>query len=280
MSKLLTIGMATYDDFDGVYFTIQALKMYHPMCDTPDVEFIIIDNNPTGAHHDAIKSLANWNHGQIKLIPFKEKTGTSTRNEIFKNAKGKYTLCMDCHVLVQPNGIDNLLKYYKDNPDTGNLVQGPMLYDDNKQYSTHFRPEWGSGMFGKWSLNKEAMDIGEPFEIPMHGLGLFSCQTDKWLGFNERFKGFGGEEGYIHEKFRQAGNKCICLPGLKWMHRFSRPNGIKYPNIWEDRIWNYFVGWMEIYNDPAHPIFDDIKKEFTGKVPAARITEIFDTAII
>jgi hypothetical protein len=26
---MLTIGMPVYDDFDGMYFTIQALRMYH-----------------------------------------------------------------------------------------------------------------------------------------------------------------------------------------------------------------------------------------------------------
>jgi hypothetical protein len=25
----LCVGMATYDDFDGVWFTIQAIRMYH-----------------------------------------------------------------------------------------------------------------------------------------------------------------------------------------------------------------------------------------------------------
>jgi hypothetical protein len=30
-NKLLTIGMATYDDYDGVYFTLQSLRMYHPV---------------------------------------------------------------------------------------------------------------------------------------------------------------------------------------------------------------------------------------------------------
>ena len=39
---------------------------------------------------------------------------------------------------------------------------------------------------------------GEPFEIPMQGLGMFSCRKEAWLGFNPLFNGFGGEEGYIH----------------------------------------------------------------------------------
>jgi hypothetical protein len=68
----------------------------------------------------------------------------------------------------------------------------------------------------------------EPFEIPGQGLGLFTCLKDAWLGFNEHFTGFGGEEMYIHEKYRQAGHKAICLPWLKWGHRFGRPNGMPY----------------------------------------------------
>src|SRR5262245_29501083 len=27
--KKLTVGMATYDDYDGVYFTLQAIRLYH-----------------------------------------------------------------------------------------------------------------------------------------------------------------------------------------------------------------------------------------------------------
>jgi hypothetical protein len=37
----LTIGMATYNDFDGVYFTIQALRLYQDLADT---ELLVVDN--------------------------------------------------------------------------------------------------------------------------------------------------------------------------------------------------------------------------------------------
>ncbi len=30
----LTIGMPTYNDFDGVYFTVQALRLYQDLDDT------------------------------------------------------------------------------------------------------------------------------------------------------------------------------------------------------------------------------------------------------
>jgi hypothetical protein len=102
-------------------------------------------------------------------------------------------------------------------------------------------------MFGTWASDSAAADpTGEPFEIEMHGLGLFACRRAAWPGFHSRFRGFGGEEGYIHEKFRRAGGRVLCLPFLRWMHRFARPLGVPYPNSWEDRLHNYLVGFGEL----------------------------------
>jgi hypothetical protein len=53
---------------------------------------------------------------------------------------------------------------------------------------------------------------------------------------------------YIHEKFRQAGHKALCLPSLKWGHRFGRPNGVPYVKIltrW-NKIRNYVIGANEL----------------------------------
>lgn len=277
MGKLLTVGMSTYDDYDGVFFSIQALRIHQLDFIKDNYEIIVIDNNPGSAHGKEVKSFVeNWAKG--KYIPYTDKKSTSSRNEIFKHASGKYTLCMDSHVMFEPNGIKNLIDYYNQNPDTKNLVQGPLWYDDLKNISTHFDTVWRDIMYGVWATNKEAYEKGEPFEIPMMGLGMFSCKTSEWQGFNEKFKGFGGEEGYIHEKFRRAGGKCICLPNLKWNHRFGRPNGVPYPNILEDRIWNYFVGWLEILKDPNDPFFQTIIDAFKTKVPEQVVKNIFEKA--
>ena len=223
MEKLLTIGMATYDDFDGVYFSVQALRMYHDIVNTDDVEIIVVDNNPSGPHGKCVKDLMNGWVPNGKYIPFTDKASTSTRNEIFKNATGRYCISMDCHVLFYKNAIDNLLEYYKNNPYSRDIVHGPLIYDDLKSPSTHFKPTWGGDMYGQWATDSENLAKKEPFEIPMQGLGVFSCRTSAWLGFNPLFRGFGGEEGYIHEKFRRNGGKAICLPGFDWLHRFGRP---------------------------------------------------------
>jgi glycosyltransferase involved in cell wall biosynthesis len=266
MTKLLTVGMSVFDDFDGTFFTVQALKMYHLQELQDSVEFIVIDNNPESKQGKAVKSfIEGWAKG--KYIPYTEKRGTSSRDEIFKHATGKYTICMDSHVLVEAGGIKALLEYYNNNPDCKDIVTGPLWYDDLKSYSTHFEPVWRDSMYGIWSTNKEAYEKGEPFDIPMMGLGLFSCRTAAWQGFNKNFKGFGAEEGYIHEKFRRAGGRSICLPKLKWNHRFGRPNGVPYPNYLAERIWNYYVGWLEILKNPEHEFIKSITNEFKGKVP-------------
>ena len=276
--KLLTIGIATYDDFDGVYFTLQALRMYHPICRTSKVEIIVVDNNPSSAHGKAVARFAkNW--VKATYIPCETKKSTAIRNLVFENAKGKYVLCMDCHVMIEQGGIDALLKYYQENPDTNNLVQGPLWYDDLTNMSTHFQPVWRDHMFGIWGTDKKQYETQQPFEIPMQGLGLFSCAKQHWPGFNCAFTGFGGEEGYIHEKIRQRGGKCVCLPTLKWIHRFDRPDGIKYPLSLEDRVWNYYIGWLELTDDPNDERVTAITRHFTDSLGPVKVRDILAKAV-
>ena len=115
--------------------------------------------------------------------------------------------------------------------------------------------------------------LASDFEIPLHGCGLFACGREAWPAFNRMFRGFGGEEGYIREKIRQRGGRTLCLPFLRWLHRFGRPLGLRYPNRWEDRVRNYMIGFTELGLDTAEmkAHFD----EFLGAETSARIfTEI------
>ena len=89
-------------------------------------------------------------------------------------------------------------------------------------------------------------DLDEPFEIPGQGLGLFMSRKDAWLGFNPHARGFGGEEMYIHEKYRQNGRKTMCLPWLKWGHRFGRPDGVPYPLTRWNKVRNYVLEFKEL----------------------------------
>jgi hypothetical protein len=82
--------------------------------------------------------------------------------------------------------------------------------------------------------------------------------------------GFGGEEGCLHEKFRIAGARTLCLPFLRWVHRFPRPQGIPYTHDWEGRIRNYLLLFDELGFDRL-PVLEHFEK-FLGadRTQAAR----------
>jgi hypothetical protein len=242
--KKLTIGMATYDDYEGVYFSVQAIGLYHSEV-RDDIEILIIDNHPEGVAASSLKKLETL--GNYRYVPYGEKTGTAIRDRIFAEANSDFILCMDSHVLIVHGAIAKLISYLDKHPDCLDLLQGPLLNDNLLSINTHFAKEWRSGMYGVWGYDKRAEDAdAKPFDIPMQGLGLFACRKEAWPGFHPDFRGFGGEEGYIHEKFRQAGGRTLCLPFLRWLHRFDRPGGVPYAVKWEDRIWNYMIGFQEL----------------------------------
>ena len=264
----LTIGMATYDDFDGVYFTLQALQMYHDLSDT---ELIVVDNFGCNATRDLVQS---WTHARYVVAP--EVRGTSApRDLIFREARGEVVMCCDCHVLFVHGAIDRLRRWFRAHPDSEDLVQGPLVFDDGRSLATHLEPEWSSQMWGVWGNDPRGADIDAPeFEIPMQGLATFACRRRAWPGFRSDFRGFGGEEGYIHEKFRHLGRRCVCLPGFRWMHRFTRPGRGRYPNILLDRIHNYVVGHAELGLD-----LEPIISHFSTTMPRRDVEAIAETSL-
>lgn len=262
-SRFMTIGMATYDDYDGVYFSLQAIRFYHPEI-LDEVEFLVIDNHPEGPCGAALKDLEN-HVPNLRYIPAADVTGTAVRNRVFSEAGGDFVLCMDCHVLFAPGSLRKLIDYFRTVPSSTDLIQGPLIYDDLAKLSTHWSEGWRNGMFGLWDNDPAGADPdGPPFAIPLHGLGVFACRRGAWPGFNPAFRGFGGEEGYIHERFRQAGGRTLCLPSLRWLHRFGRPMGTRYPNKWEDRIRNYLIGFDEIGWDTAE-MHDHFREQLGGR---------------
>ena len=250
----LTVGMATYRDFDGVYFTIQALRLYQDM---EGVELLVVDNFGCETTRTFVEGPAGG-----RYILARQAVGTSApRDLVFREAKAEAVLCLDSHVLLDEGVLARLKSYYRENPDCLDLLQGPLVDDDLEGLSSHFEPVWRDQMWGAWAIDPRACQegsSGEPFDIPMQGLGLFSCRTAAWPGFHPGFRGFGGEEGYIHEKFRKLGRRCLCLPWLRWVHRFGRPAGPPYPLRLRDRITNYLIGHREIGLD-EEPVLEHFR---------------------
>lgn len=266
-----TVGMLTYDDFDGVYFSIQSLRLHHPEV-AGRLRFVIVDNNPSSAHGKAVEGFSKWVKQPIKYVTHTSRSSTSLRNLVFDHADTENVLCIDCHVLLAPGSLQALISHMEANRN-GDLIQGPMLMDNLSSAMTHMEPVWRDGMFGIWAEDNRAK-AGDPFGIPSMGLGAFACRKDSWLRFNEKFRGFGGEEGYIHDKFRAHGRRTICLPQFQWLHRFQRPAGVPYPLKWEDRVFNYCLGKLELGQDVA-PVIE----HFSTKLSQATLDRCLAEAI-
>jgi hypothetical protein len=250
--KFLTIGMATRDDYDGCYFTIQAIRLYHPEI-LNDVEFLLIDNHPAGPCAKALKSLESW-IPHYRYFPCRSREGTALRDLLFREAAGDFVLCVDCHVFFPAGALARLIEYCRNHPASNDLLQGPLMADDLKPLGMCFEPKWSHGMYGVWGLDPRGLEVDSPpFDIEMQGLGAFVCRREAWPGFNSRLAGFGGEEGYIHEKIRRAGGRTLCLPFLRWMHRFERPMGPPYVVSHEDRIRNYLLIYDELGLEQMEP---------------------------
>jgi glycosyltransferase involved in cell wall biosynthesis len=334
----LTIGMAVYDDFQGMIFTAQSLAMHQ---DVDDCELIVVDNNPTSKQGKATKDYcegqANRQRFPIRYIAYPENVGTTqSREMVFQAARGDAVVCCDCHVLFAPGAIAKIKKWYAEHPDTKDLYHGPLVQSDLNSHHTHFNNFWRGRMWGIWGSawtctckhpthfttmkengkltcydletctvaltrcmgcgNNMPSNLGwsqherhllkagfqpigmsdkdTPFEIPAQGLGVFSALKKNWLGFHPDFRKFGGEEFYIHEKYRKAGNKVILLPFFKWWHRFERPDGIPYPiNDWA-KMRNYVIGHLDLGLDLL-PIYNHfISHDTFGQTIANHLREV------
>jgi len=268
--RLLTIGMTTHSDFDGCYFTINSIRLYHPEI-LDDVEFLIIDNDPAGPCAKPLKALENW-IPNYRYVPYRSRQSTAVRDLLFREAMGEFVLCIDCHILFPAGALGRLLAYLRQRPASIDLFQGPLVSEALEPLATHFKPLWSQGMYGQWGMDDRGKDIdAAPFEIDMQGLGVFACRRAAWPGFNPRLAGFGGEEGYLHEKIRRAGGRNLCLPFLRWMHRFERPMGVPYRSNWGDRIRNYLLIYHELRLDPS-PVIRHFE-EFVGKETAQELVQ-------
>ena len=209
--------MATYDDYDGVYFTVQALRLYHPEV-LDDTNFVVIDylRRPLrrAAKQQVDTLIANYRYVPAR---FPIRHGGARRG--VRGGRQRIRAVLTLHVSASPRD-QAATRLLPSKPGYAKLLQGPLHYDDLTKTGSHFHPDWRAGMYGYWEGDPRADDPdGAPFDIPVHGLGLFACRRAAWPGFNPQFRGFGGEEGYIHEKFRRR--RAIPVPAVPAMESIA-----------------------------------------------------------
>lgn len=268
----LTIGMPTYDDFSGVFFTVQALRLYHAEV-MDDVEILVVDNHPSGPAQPALQELANAGPN-IRYVPYADIVGSApVKDHVIASSHTPYTMCVDCHVLLFPGAVQRLIQYCKTHP-SDDLFQGPYVHEAlSNIVSTGFELDLETLELSPWISDPRGQNVdGPPFEIRSQSLAVFITKTDAWLGYNPHFRGFLGEEFYLHEKYRQAGRKTLCLPFLRWMHPPSyspRP----YPARVKDYVINTLIGWRELGWD-TQPVITKFQPGMTASEWAAILQKV------
>ena len=263
----LTISMATHDDYDGVYFTAQSLRLHH---DLPEgTEILVLDNNPDSEHGLALASFAKG-VPCLRVVPVRDRMSSFVKYDAIRQARGEVILGLDCHVLLQRDFIKWLLDYWQRHPQSPDMLTGPLLYNDLRATSVKMNPEWRGHDFGTWGDDPVAVAEGMPFEVPMQGMGCFSFLRAHAPTINPGFRGFGAEEWYVAEKVRQNGGRVMCDPRLGWNHRFDWPRR-RFPLTLDDKVRNYYRGWLELYGSLEHPMMQSMSKHWLGLLAPAKL---------
>lgn len=250
---LLTIGLTHYSDYAGAWATLMDLFV-HQKENLNDCEFVIVDNNPGSSDGKDLRdfvrySMINWPCVRSRYIPYSKKQGISAaRNEVFNQAEGEYILCLDCHVILEPNGVDHLLDYLTLKLKPRDLITGPAVMADCKTIETHQAKQWSTWGYGVWRSTDDLEERTWPFEIEQSGLAVFCSSKESFPGFHPDAKGFGCVESVFCEKYRRNGNKVLCLPQLKWYHRYEKhskkPYGVRDYEVARNHILEFrSVDW-------------------------------------
>lgn len=244
----LSITMACHDDYPGVWMTIMDLLMHHAD-DMEGVEIVVGDNNPDSEQGKLTRKFCIGTEG-VRYFPIRDVQGSSLpKDRVIRQARGTAVLHLDCHVLLEPGVVGRLKQHYRDQPETTELITGPILHRPGIVNDTHQVLTWRGGNLGIWAKHSPATKAdGELFEIPQNGTGLFSFRRSTWLGYHPSFIGYGGNESYLYEQWRRHGRHTVCYPWLRWLHRFGHPGGPSYPNPWANKCRNYLItldalGW-------------------------------------
>ncbi len=143
----LTIGIPTYKDFDGWWFTVASLYEHH---DLSDCELLTVDNSPDSPEGEAVrKSCTQW--PGMRYVPQPSPVGTApAKDRVFAEATGDIVLCIDSHVILGKRAIDAVFFALGNESQRNVLLHGPLCFDGTNTISTHLNRHWGSGMPGQW----------------------------------------------------------------------------------------------------------------------------------
>jgi hypothetical protein len=233
-SEPLTVGMGTWNDYSGVFMTVESLRRHNGFTGP----IVVIDSYGCEQTEKYCSDEGVEYHRRLDL------RGTSRpRDHVFAVASTEYVMCVDSHVMMF--GLSDLLSYL---PSMGSdLYFGALLLGD--RVCTHWTPEWMGLQYGVYS----AYPSSEPVRIPLMGLAAFVSRRDSWLGFHPLFQGFGVEESYVAALYHSRGRNLVSLPFWRYVHRFTLSGGAGgYHSTVVQMYKNYLIGQHSLGRPTEH----------------------------
>ena len=215
-APLLSIVIPVRGKANELWFTLQGL-MHAGF--NEHVEILVVDNEPSADVREVCEyfsrpCLRYVEAGEIKGVNYPRSVGAS-------QARGEWLLVLDSHVLMQPGSWAQI----RDRIESGAYPPRALIH-----FGVSFGAPlvWGAyrltfdtNFWGTWHHLVPA-DAQQPYPIAATGNWAFLTRLSDWQlcgGFNEEFRGYGGDEIYLQLKYWRAGGQVLLDPlvcGSHW----------------------------------------------------------------
>lgn len=212
---VLSIVIPVRGKANELWFTLQGL-LHAGFQD--QVEILVVDNDPSQEVREVCEyfsrpMLRYIEAGEIKGVNYPRSVGAD-------NARGQWLMMLDSHVLMEPGSYTTILnRIKKDCYPPRSLVHCGVSFGAPAVWGS-YRLTLETNFWGTWHylVRPEAK---QPYPIAATGNWAFITRLEDWRfcgGFNEAFRGYGGDEIYLQLKFWRAGGQVLLDPLLKGSH--------------------------------------------------------------
>lgn len=201
----------------------------------PHAEIVVVDQSPDSAHGRTVRDFLTWVKGDVhsaRYVPAPDPPGSAPAKErAFAEASGEVVLCIDSHVLMHPGSLAALLAHYEADPDSKDMLVGPMVYDDLEGCATHLHDEWRGEQWGTWAEARRCR-CGAAVEAEVRGGRLEFRPPDYTLPPSAGCPACGNAPE------PRAGVSVEASLAQAGFTRMTRDNGLPFP------VWAHGTGLM------------------------------------
>ena len=197
-------------NWNGLKYTIECLESLKKIT-YPNYEVILVDNGSKGNEADILEKKYK---DYIKLIRNKENLGFAEGNnvairEVIKEGKSDYILLLNNDIIVEPDFLDELVKYAKRHPEVGS-IQPKMIWTVYPQLIDSVGLEYSR------NGNGFSKGIYEPIEKYNQEKEIFGCCAAACLYRREALEDIKINDEYFDKDFFALGEDLDIAFRLQW----------------------------------------------------------------